>query len=134
MIPVGEEAGGTLRSDFELHLKNAFARQGVAIDEGSELVVDFSIASHPASTTVIPIGEKELEAPPQARRTRWYHKCAATSVKGSLAVFARDANRVVAKSSGEYVGCPGDREQLGNLAQLLVKAVQEDVQIQPSQP
>ena len=119
---VGEE-GDSLRQQFASHLSRALAEDGVAVAPGSRWVADFAVASQPADTTIVPVSQDAADEPPKANRPQWLDACRETKVKGTLAIFERATNRLVAKAEGDYRGCPGDRSSLAGLAGLLVRSV-----------
>lgn len=122
---VAEESG--LRAQFASVLKDALAANGVSPKQGSRWVADYAIASQPADTSVVAVERATGSELPsdQSAKTHWYDKCEPQRVKGSLVVFDRQSNEVVARSEGHFIACPDDQSELGNLARLLVRAIEQ---------
>lgn len=114
-----------LRSQFSNSLLQAFSSQSVQSKAGSRWVVDFAIASQPAKTSVVPVGQEDAGVGPSAPGgdAKWYHACKPERVKGTLAVFDREANALAGKSEGHFIACPGDRTEIDKLAMMLVRSV-----------
>lgn len=119
-----------LRGDFALSLATAFSSQGISAKAGSRWVADFAVSSQPASIAVVPVG-KESEASDPAKsggvKAKWYHKCKPERVRGTLAIFDRNANTLAAKSEAHFIACPGDLAELDALASLLVRTATSNV-------
>ncbi|TRD11940.1 hypothetical protein FGU71_08785 [Erythrobacter insulae] len=117
-----------LRSAFARSLSLALAAEKVAPSADSDWIADFAVSSHPAEVSITPIGDGAEGQGPDAShgvKSKWYHKCKPERVRASLAVFERQANRLVAKSEGHFIACPGDRARLNDLATLLVSSVKD---------
>lgn len=123
---ISEKDETALRQEFSSALNRALSDHSVEVESGSSLVADFAVSATSIETGLDPVsGESEATKPkaPENRRPRWYNRCAPDRVRGSLAIFDRASNALVAKSEGHFIACPGDRDQLNGLANLLVKSV-----------
>lgn len=117
------ETGETgLRARFLEDINEALRARSVAVQTGADFVADFSVSQREAKLGLQAISKgEETSAPPEPDfKSRWFHKCKPHRVSASLVIYARSSGRVHAKSSGEFLTCPGDLAQLDDLAQILV--------------
>lgn len=119
---LGQAQEEGLRSQFKGELVRSFETRGVTVEKGAGFIADFSVSQRSAElgTQAFKQDQAEEQPPRSDYRSNWLNKCKADRVSASLVVYARDNGRVKAKSSGEFLACPGDLSQLGDLAQLLV--------------
>lgn len=112
-----------LRAQFLNELTRTFTTRGVVVQKGAAFVADFSVSQRAAGVGLQEISEdaENVETIEPAFRSRWYHKCKPTRVSASLVIYARDSGAVQTKSAGEFLACPGELSQLGDLAELLVE-------------
>ncbi|WP_298303686.1 hypothetical protein [uncultured Erythrobacter sp.] len=119
---LNEEDEAGLRAQLLDELTGSFANGGIGVENGAAFIVDFSVSQREASVGIQEISEDAgtVKAIEPTFRSRWYHKCKPSRVSASLVIYARDSGAVQNKSSGEFLTCPDDLSQLGDLAQLLV--------------
>lgn len=124
LISEKDESG--LRQQFLSALTRALSQHSVQVKSGSDFIADFAVSSTSSETGLDPVSGGSETTKLQAsehRRPRWYARCAPDRVRGSLAIFDRATNALVAKSEGHFIACPGDHGQLNELANLLVQSV-----------
>lgn len=120
------EAGETgLRARFLDELTEALGTRAVAVQSGADYVADFSVSEREAQLGLqaVPKGNEAAPTNPPADpefKQRWYHACKPNRVSASLVIYTRTTGTVHAKSSGEFLACPGDLSQIDDLAQILV--------------
>jgi hypothetical protein len=119
-----EEVTG-LRGQFLAELQKSLGSRGIALERGAEFVGDFSVSERSAELGLQAIsddteGQTDARAPEPGYQSRWYDKCSPHRVSASLVIYSRASGEVRAKSSGEFLSCPGDLAELSNLANLLV--------------
>lgn len=111
-----------LRSQFANEITQSFGSRGVTLNQSAPFVADFAVSQRPAELGLQAISEssEEGQAPKSDFKSRWYDKCKPSRVSASLVIYSRASGTVQAKSSGEFLTCPGDLSQLNDLAQILV--------------
>lgn len=120
----GPKAG--LRTRFHDELSRQLASRGVTLGSGADFVADFAVSERSAQLGLQSVPQSEGAAAQPIEpglKGRWYHKCKPNRVSASLVVYARANGAVEAKSSGEFLACPGDLAQLDDLAKILVDRI-----------
>ena len=123
LLAEDEEAG--LRMLFLSELQDSLGSRGIALERDAAFVGDFSISERSAGLGLQEIPEESgdeasAQEPESSFKSRWYNKCTPQRVSASLVIYARSNGSVQARSSGEFISCPGDLSELGSLANLLV--------------
>ena len=120
LLAQADEAG--LRSQFQSALTGALTQRGVSLDKNAQFIADFAVSQRPAELGLIEIEEEAetIEVPEEAYKSKPFDQCSPNRVNASLVVYSRSSGEVQGKSSGEFLACPGDLAQLGELARLLV--------------
>lgn len=123
LLTEDEEAG--LRRQFLSELQDSLGSRGIALESDAAFVGDFSISERSAGLGLQEIPEDSddhasAQEPESSFKSRWYSKCTPQRVSASLVIYARSNGAVQAKSSGEFISCPGDLAELSSLANLLV--------------
>lgn len=122
-----EEKGvaDNLRSRFRDELTQQLRARGVNLGTGAEYVMDFAVSQRDAEVGLQPVSVADAgdtaEPIEPSIRGRWYHKCKPTRVSASIVIYARANGAAQANSSGEFLACPDDLSQLGDLAKILVE-------------
>lgn len=111
-----------LRSQFANSLRTSLNARGIATKSGADTIADFAVSERSADVGLQPITDSADSSAPlePAFKSRWYHKCKPNRVNASLVLYARETGETIAKSSGEFLACPGDHSRLSDLARLLV--------------
>ncbi|MCK0127647.1 hypothetical protein [Erythrobacter sp. F6033] len=125
-----------MKVGFADALTRAFSEQNISSKTGSRWIADFAVSAQPAQTSVVTVAQEQQGVSPSAGggvKAKWFHKCKPERVRGSLAVFDRDANELVGKAEGHFIACPGDRAEMDALAALLVRSVTSSAALGTSQ-
>lgn len=113
---------GNLRARFHDELTQQLRARGIAVEAEAQYVADFAVSERDAEVGLKPVSDTDDTAEPiePSIRSRWYHKCRPTRVSASMVIYGRADGAVKAKSAGEFMACPDDMSQLGDLAKILV--------------
>lgn len=114
-----EDKDQSLRAGFRSSLSAAFEARGVELAEETPFYADFAVSARTARLTALPATD-DAKAPQPGFKSRWYHTCKPDRVTASLVIYTKADNTVHARSSGEFLACPGELNELTSLAQLLV--------------
>lgn len=119
---LGEEDTAGLRAQFRAELSRALAARGSNIRTDADFIADFAVSEHEAQLSLQEISEDSdgADLSEDNFKSRWYDNCKPNRVSASLVLYSRASGEIEAKSSGEFLACPGDHSELGKLADLLV--------------